>query len=176
MSSSALMEYRSQDYLYAGTKCIFKANKKKGGTRTKKSYPVSSVSNREENSNCEYSRAFTFFRALDVLRSGQNTSSLVVCRVDSMDRDSGATDRKISIGRSFSHAGVLSAGASEHLDNDNTNSSHHISNYGEFSVTLTKVNGSLGFTLTRSESAPILEDGTRLRHSVKALGCCSIGH
>ena len=93
-----------------------------------------------------------------------------------MDRDTGATDRKISIGRSFSHAGVLGAGASEPLDNDNTNSSHHLCNYGEFSVTLTKVNGSLGFTLTRSDSAPFLEDGTRLRHSVKALGRCSIGY
>ena len=93
-----------------------------------------------------------------------------------MDRDTGATDRKISIGRSFSHAGVLGTGASEPLDNDNTNSSHLLCNYGEFSVTLTKVNGSLGFTLTRSDSAPFLaEDGTRLRHSVKALVWCSIG-
>ena len=91
-----------------------------------------------------------------------------------MDRDIAATDRKISIGRSFSHAGVLGAGVSDILDNDNTNSGHHLCNYGEFSVTLTKVNGSLGFTLSRSDSAPFLEDGTRLRHSVKALGRCSI--
>jgi len=108
-------------------------------------------------------------RALDVLRSGQNITSLVVCRVESLDKDIGAADRKISIGRSFSHAGVLGAGASEPLDNDSTNISNHLCNYGEFSVTLTKVNGSLGFTLTRADSAPFLEDGTRLRHSVKAL-------
>ena len=115
-------------------------------------------------------RSNSFFRALDVLRSGQNVTSLIVCRVDSNDRDTGgAGDRKISIGRSFSHAGVL--GASEHLDND---SSNHIRNYGEFSVTLTKVKGSLGFTLSRSDSAPFLEDGARLRHSVKALGRCSL--
>ena len=115
-----------------------------------------------------------FSRALDVLRSGQNITSLVVCRVESMDKDSGAVDRKISIGRSFSHAGVLGAGASDTLDNYNTNSSNHLCNYGEFSVTLTKVNGSLGFTLSRSDTARFLEDGTRLRHSVKALGRCSI--
>ena len=94
-----------------------------------------------------------------------------MCRVESLDRDIGAADRKISIGRSFSHAGVLGAGASEPLDNDSTNISNHLCNYGEFSVTLTKVNGSLGFTLTRADSAPFLEDGIRLRHSVKALGC-----
>ena len=95
--------------------------------------------------------------------------------MESIDRDIAAIDRKISIGRSFSHAGVLGAGVSDILDNDNTNSGHHLCNYGEFSVTLTKVNGSLGFTLSRSDSAPFLEDGTRLRHSVKALGRCSLG-
>ncbi len=40
--------------------------------------------------------------------------------------------------------------------------------YGEFSVTLCKVNGSLGFTLSRG---PESDDGgdARMRHSVKAL-------
>lgn len=74
----------------------------------------------------------------------------------------------IPIVRSYSHAGILG----ETLDNESVDAgssggSNNLNlfsrSYGEFSVTLCKVNGSLGFTLSSGGCE------SRLRHAVKAL-------
>ena len=102
-------------------------------------------------------------QALDVLRSSPPITTICICRPKEaiiVPKPYLKPSKRLR-SYSFSPASIQICDTEEDMEVDILRKN---SNYGEFTVTLNKINGSLGFSL-RSDP----DDTTALRHSVKAL-------
>ena len=114
-------------------------------------------------------------QALDILRSGPASTKLLVHRptpsIQINDPDNVSGRQRTSVCRSYSYTPATQPHPLSLLSvTDNgpmlDNNQNDVKKYGEFSIELRKVNGSLGFTLCRGAAE---HEHSVLRHTVRAL-------